>query len=72
MKKNKLLAMICVIVLVAGIVVTGCAGEEAPPPPDEYEPPAKSYPETTCINCGAPVPPGVSFCPACGAKVAED
>ncbi len=46
--------------------------EEVPPPPDEYEPPAKPYPETTCINCGAPVPPGVSFCPACGAQVAED
>ncbi len=46
--------------------------EEAPPPPDEYELPAKSYPETTCINCGAPVPPGVSFCPACGSKVDED
>lgn len=38
---------------------------------DEFEAPAKSYPETTCINCGAPIPPGVSFCPACGAKVTD-
>ncbi len=43
--------------------------EELPPPPDEYDAPAKDYPETTCINCGAPVPPGVSFCPACGTKI---
>jgi hypothetical protein len=41
------------------------------PPPDEYEPPAKDYVEGTCINCGSLVPPGVTFCPACGAKVTE-
>ena len=41
------------------------------PPPDEYEPPAKDYVEGTCINCGSPVPPGVTFCPACGAKVPD-
>lgn len=48
---------------------------DEPPPeesfPDEFEAPAKSYPETTCINCGAPIPPGVSFCPACGAKATD-
>ncbi|MFX1566045.1 MAG: zinc ribbon domain-containing protein [Promethearchaeota archaeon] len=43
--------------------------EELPPPPDEFDEPAKAYPEITCVNCGAPVPPGVSFCPACGAKI---
>ncbi|MFX1510381.1 MAG: zinc ribbon domain-containing protein [Promethearchaeota archaeon] len=43
--------------------------EELPPPPDEYDAPAKDYPETTCFNCGALVPPGVSFCPACGTKI---
>jgi hypothetical protein len=41
------------------------------PPPDEYEPPAKDYDEGTCINCGSPIPPGVTFCPACGAKATE-
>lgn len=41
------------------------------PPPDEYEPPAKDYVEGTCINCGSPVPAGVTFCPACGAKTTE-
>jgi hypothetical protein len=41
------------------------------PPPDEYEPPAKDYVEGTCINCGSPVPDGVTFCPACGAKVTD-
>ncbi len=43
--------------------------EELPPPPDEFDVPAKANPETTCINCGSPVPPGVGFCPACGSKV---
>ncbi len=45
--------------------------EELPPPPDEYGPPAKGPPETTCFNCGSPVPPGVGFCPACGTKVSD-
>ncbi len=45
--------------------------KELPPPPDEYGPPAKGPPETTCINCGSPIPPGVGFCPACGTKVSE-
>jgi hypothetical protein len=45
--------------------------EEFPPPPDEFEPPAKGPPETTCINCGSPIPPGVGFCPACGTKVSD-
>ncbi len=45
--------------------------EELPPPPDEYGPPAKGPPETTCINCGSPIPPGVGFCPACGTKVSD-
>jgi len=46
--------------------------KEIPPPPDEFDEPVKGYPETTCINCGALVPLGVSFCPACGAKVTDD
>lgn len=45
--------------------------EELPPPPDEFGPPAKGPPETTCINCGSPIPPGVGFCPACGTKVSD-
>ena len=40
-----------------------------PPPPDEFDYPDKSSAEDTCINCGSPIPPGVSFCPACGAKI---
>ncbi|MFX1317856.1 MAG: zinc-ribbon domain-containing protein [Promethearchaeota archaeon] len=40
-----------------------------PPPPDEFDYPDKSSSEVTCINCGSPIPPGVSFCPACGAKI---
>ncbi len=42
-----------------------------PPPPDEFDMPAKPYSESTCINCGSPIPSGVSFCPACGTKVAD-
>ncbi len=45
--------------------------KELPPPPDEFDVPAKAYPETTCLNCGSPVPPGVIFCPACGAKISD-
>lgn len=44
--------------------------ETLPPPPEEYDEPAKPSDETTCINCGSPIPPGVGFCPACGAKAA--
>lgn len=46
--------------------------EEGPPPPEEFDTPSpKAYPETTCINCGSPLPPGVGFCPACGTKIPE-
>jgi hypothetical protein len=50
---------------------TSTQPKELPPPPDEFDVPAKDFPETTCINCGSLIPPGVSFCPACGAKVVE-
>jgi hypothetical protein len=40
-----------------------------PPPPPEYDEPAKRPEETICSYCGSPVPPGVSFCPSCGAAL---
>ena len=41
-------------------------GKEAVPPPPP--PPAKPAGEY-CFNCGSPIPEGVEFCPACGAKL---
>lgn len=50
----------------------------APPPAPAYPPPAYPPPvapapaaaELRCKNCGAPLQPGVAFCPNCGSKVA--
>jgi hypothetical protein len=47
----------------------------APPAQPQYAPPVQpqAYPAETavmvkCISCGADIPQGVGFCPACGAK----
>jgi len=56
LKKGKLLAMICVIVLIAGVVLSGCTSEETPPPPpaqqeeEEEEEPGKVYELTMCTQ----------------------
>ena len=43
--------------------------DEEPPPPPEFDEPTKYAGETICSYCGSPVPPGVSFCPSCGAAL---
>jgi len=54
-KKRKLLAMICVIVLIAGVIFTGCTSQETPTPAqqeeeeeEEEEEPGKVYELTMC------------------------
>jgi hypothetical protein len=47
------------------------AFEPESPPPPEYDAPVKDTGEAICSYCGSMVPPGVSFCPACGGKVSE-
>jgi len=37
MKRNKLLAMLCAIVLIAGVILAGCAGGETPVTPSQQE-----------------------------------
>ncbi len=42
----------------------------APPPAPVTPPPAVGTARaSTCRNCGAPLSPGVSFCPRCGMRV---
>jgi len=38
---------------------------KAAPPPQPPAKPSGNY----CFNCGSPIPEGVEFCPACGAKI---
>ncbi|MFX0169769.1 MAG: zinc ribbon domain-containing protein [Candidatus Hodarchaeota archaeon] len=50
---------------------TPTAPTPKPPPPPEFESLDKEYGEAVCSYCGGLIPPGVSFCPACGSKVSE-
>lgn len=36
---------------------------------DEYLRPVNHYPSRTCVNCGAQVESGFSFCPYCGRRL---
>lgn len=50
MRRNKLLAVICVIVMVAGIVLAGCTGEVTPPAQQEEEEEPPITPKTINIS----------------------
>jgi hypothetical protein len=79
-----LMILYAIIALIKGLM--GLRTKKGPPPPPvEYQPeptppeepkieevpPAPEISGVTCINCGSPLPPGVTFCPACGSKIPE-
>ncbi len=79
-----LMILYAIIALIKGLL--GMRTKKGPPPPPaeyaaeptipeapiiEEPPPPPEISGATCINCGSPLPPGVTFCPACGAKIPE-